>query len=467
MPERFALTKGLKEMKSVVNKAFIASLITWPLLLGATESDSFRPEMKDALIPLSEKLVEKKDIVSKDGDFAIIGRDERYQPGNMTRYPISTRGQLVMTQRDGKKGTCSATLISSRHLLTAAHCAYDQKTSSFMQKIEFIPARNGSYIPYGVYGVKTALIPRQYRTSGFGKGNADIAVLELATPLGDQLGYLGYGIYQGPPPVLNQEIKSEIQQIVQNATGSRNQLLDRITRYFSKLHNQYPQHSMQYFGYSNDTNSEMWGDKCFARKSDEISTTEYGQMQTFCDLQGGASGSGYTDNNGYIRGVVSWAKSSESSEITDASGRGTGNFQGNIEEVANVGHAITRYTFNLIGKWTSGTYGEETVVKRFSNALDIKRIVINNKCNQELYIALRYRNTDGNWVDDGYYPTPRYSEVVKGASSDYFYYYAISKNGSIKWRGSDKYVTLYGEQIGMKKRDLGNNFDTKINLTCS
>jgi V8-like Glu-specific endopeptidase len=453
-------------MKLSVIRILLLGLVISPLTLAADQSESFRPEMKDQLKPMSEKVVGQKDLDSDKTDFAIIGRDERYQPGSMTSYPIATRGQLVMTMRDGKKGTCSATLISSRHLLTAAHCAYAQETSSFMQKIEFIPARNGAYIPYGIYGVQTAYIPRQYKISGFGKGNADIAVLELATPLGNQLGHLGYGVYQGPPEILGQQINQEVNRLVESSTTSRSQLLDQLTRYFSKLHTQYPEHSMQYFGYSNDTNSEMWGDKCFARKSEEISTEQYGQMQTFCDLQGGASGSSYTDNNGYIRGVVSWAKSSKSSEITDSSGRSTGNFQGNIEEVANVGHAITNYTFGLIGKWTSATYGEETSVKRYSNALDTKRILINNKCNQELYIALRYKNGNGDWVNDGYYPTPRYSEVAKGATSDYFYYYAISKNGSLKWQGSDSYQTFYGNQIGLKKHAIGSNFDTKINLTC-
>lgn len=433
--------------------------------VSAEDSKPFRPEMKDQLKPLS-KTVGIKDIKPSKSDFAVIGRDERYQPGDMSQYPISTRGQLLMTSTDGKTSMCSATLISTNHLLTAAHCVYDKNSRSFQDKLQFIPGRNGKYIPYGLYGVKTAYIPSQYPNAGFGKGNADIAILELSTDLGSQLGYMGYGIYSGPPEVIQQQISNQMKAIAQQ-TQNRTEFANKVTQYLSNVHKEFPQYSLSYFGYSNDTNNEMWGDKCISWLLSDYSSDKFNQMQTYCDLQGGASGSSYVDSNNYVRGVVSWAKTADSSEITDSSGKGTGNFKGNMDEVANVGHAISNYTFNLIGQWISGNYGEETLVKRFSNSLNTKRIVMENECNQELYIALRYKNRDGEWVNDGYYPTPRYSTVVKAATSDYFYYYATSKNSNLRWDGKDTYQTFYGESIGLRKRTIESGFDTKIKLTCN
>ena len=451
-------------IKSAIYLLF-ASTVTINAEVSAEDSKPFRPEMKDQLKPLS-KTVGIKDIKPSKSDFAIIGRDERYKPGDMSRYPISTRGQLLMTSADGRNSMCSATLVSTNHLITAAHCVYDKNSRSFQDKLQFIPGRNGDYIPYGLYGVKTAYIPSNYPDAGFGKGNADIAILELSTDLGSQLGYMGYGVFTGPPDVIKQQISNQI-KVIAEQSQNRTVFADRATAYLSGVHREYPEYALDYFGYSNDTNNEMWGDKCISWLLEAYSTEEFHQMQTYCDLQGGASGSSYVDPNNYIRGIVSWAKTADTSEITDSSGQGTGNFKGNMDEVANVGHAISNYTFNLIGQWIGGIYGEETLVKRFSNSLNVKRIVMENNCNQELYIALRYKNRNGEWVNDGYYPTPRYSTVVKAATSDYFYYYAISKSSSLRWDGEDSYQSFYDERIGLRKRTIESGFDTKITLTCN
>ncbi len=449
----------------LIQKLALMGLLLLSFSSTAKDSKPFRPEMKDQLKPLS-KTIGIKEIKPSKSDFAVIGQDERYQPGDMTRYPISTLGQLLMTSNGGTNSMCSATLISPRHLLTAAHCVYDKNARSFQAKLQFVPGRDGKYIPYGLYGVKTAYIPSQYPDAGFGKGNADIAILELSTDLGNQLGYMGYGVFSGPPEIIQQQISNQVKSLA-SQSGNRTQFTDRVTQYLSGVHNEYPEYALKYFGYSNDTNNEMWGDKCISWLLSDYSTEQFSQMQTYCDLQGGASGSAYIDSNNYVRGVVSWAKSSDNSEITDSSGRGTGNFKGNMDEVANVGHALSNYTFNLISQWINGIYGEETLVKSFSNSMNIKRIVMDNQCNQELYIAMRYKNAAGDWVNEGYYPTPRYSQVVKAASSDYFYYYAISKNGNLSWDGEDNFQTFYDERIGLRKRNIEDDFDTKITLTCS
>ena len=135
-----------------------------------------------------------------EAERTVIGEDNRIRINDTTSYPFRTFGQLWSVDKNGGWSTCSATLISSRAVLTAAHCLYDHETGGWLTDYEFYPAMNGKGLaPYGKYGWANAYILTGYieNYQGF-YGSVvpwDLAVLVLDQPAGSDLGWMGYSVY--------------------------------------------------------------------------------------------------------------------------------------------------------------------------------------------------------------------------------------------------------------------------------
>ena len=78
------------------------------------------------------------DPLYEEAERTIIGEDNRIRINDTTSYPFRTFGQLWSVDKNGGWSTCSATLISIRAVLTAAHCLYDHGTGGWLTDYEFI-----------------------------------------------------------------------------------------------------------------------------------------------------------------------------------------------------------------------------------------------------------------------------------------------------------------------------------------
>ncbi len=136
-----------------------------------------------------------------DGDEAsrqVLNGDDRVQITSTQKYPFRTIGLLQSEGPDGEFGTCSATLIGPSTIITAAHCLYNHDKGGWNADFLFAPGLNGmDDAPFGVVGWQDAFILQGYidNYQGF-YGSVvpwDLGVVVLDQPIGDQLGWLGFG----------------------------------------------------------------------------------------------------------------------------------------------------------------------------------------------------------------------------------------------------------------------------------
>ncbi|WP_114964591.1 trypsin-like peptidase domain-containing protein [Alkalilacustris brevis] len=123
-------------------------------------------------------------------------QDLRQQVRDPGSYPVTAVGLLYSTFADGGS-SCSATLIGPSTVITAAHCIYDH-AEGWPSNIEYVPAMmDEATHPYGVWEFDTAYVLNSYITRYRGVYGEvvpyDLAVVTLLTPVGDELGWLGFG----------------------------------------------------------------------------------------------------------------------------------------------------------------------------------------------------------------------------------------------------------------------------------
>lgn len=146
---------------------------------------------------LNQELKASKNSLEQDLNRRTMGSDDRQRIVNTKALPCSAVCQMEMLSPNGAGMVGTATLISSRHILTAAYNVYSREEAlgvGPMRDVSVFPGRNGDETPFGQAKVVEMRAMKQWLDNG--DEQFAIAVAALDVPLGDKSGYLPLDSYK-------------------------------------------------------------------------------------------------------------------------------------------------------------------------------------------------------------------------------------------------------------------------------
>jgi V8-like Glu-specific endopeptidase len=128
----------------------------------------------------------------------VHGPDDRVRINNTGVYPWRVHASLLITARDNSRWIGTGWFVGPHTLITAGHVVYIKNSGvtgrdGWVKSINVMPGRNGSQLPYGSVTSTNFRSVKGWTQNG--DENYDYGAIILATNLGSQTGWLGYGAY--------------------------------------------------------------------------------------------------------------------------------------------------------------------------------------------------------------------------------------------------------------------------------
>jgi glutamyl endopeptidase len=122
---------------------------------------------------------------------SVIDTDERHQVTDTTVFPYRAIAWLLLEFPNGSLFSCTGFFIDADTLATAGHCVYSEENGGWVTSITAYPGRNGASAPYGSAFATAVFAPSGWYDDG--DHRYDYGAITLDTPLGNTVGWLGYG----------------------------------------------------------------------------------------------------------------------------------------------------------------------------------------------------------------------------------------------------------------------------------
>lgn len=129
---------------------------------------------------------------------SVLGTDERVRVQNTTQIPWRLNASLLITAADNSQWIGTGWFISPRTLVTAGHVVHIKNSGrpgrdGFVKKIQVIPGRNGSQMPFGALTSTEFFTVRGWADSGL--ENFDYGAIVLSASFPQNLGFFSFGTF--------------------------------------------------------------------------------------------------------------------------------------------------------------------------------------------------------------------------------------------------------------------------------